>query len=190
MFNNTFQKKFEKQDFPLLNTTELNEAGDDYVKSHDIASVDYNSDGFKDIVFTTKAHIYYLTSMMASSKHGQNDFLAVVLEGNGEVNKYGIGSSLRLKVRNKSTTNVHYFYKSINSFSHGTTNNGGAADHRVFFGLGKLYKPIELSIMWPNNRESLVNKADIIKSMNNARDPLRISYPKVTATGRENSRKF
>eukprot|EP00588_Corethron_pennatum_P035009 CAMPEP_0194347248 /NCGR_PEP_ID=MMETSP0171-20130528/105880_1 /TAXON_ID=218684 /ORGANISM="Corethron pennatum, Strain L29A3" /LENGTH=456 /DNA_ID=CAMNT_0039114469 /DNA_START=766 /DNA_END=2133 /DNA_ORIENTATION=+ len=148
MFKNKFQKKSRKKDFPLLNTTELNTVGEDYVISHDIASVDYNSDGFKDIVFTTKTQIYYLTSMMASSKYGQNDFLAVVLEGNGEVNKYGIGSSLQLKVRNKSTTKVHYFYKSINSFSHGTTNNGGAADHRVFFGLGKLYKPIELSIMW------------------------------------------
>jgi len=175
-----FLKQVKKKDFPSVDITKLNKLGEDYVKSHDIASVDYNSDGFKDIVLTTKGHIYFLTNMPESSKHGQNNFLAVVLVGNGKVNKYGIGSSLKLVVRGKENRNqVYSFYKSVNSFSHGTTSKGGASDHRIFFGLGKLYQPVELSITWPNGKKYFVRKWRIIKNMNNAANPLKISYPKI-----------
>mmetsp|Transcript_603 Transcript_603/g.1185 ORF Transcript_603/g.1185 Transcript_603/m.1185 type:complete len:572 (+) Transcript_603:44-1759(+) len=133
-----FWKVFHSKDnFPVVE-------GQFSSKFNDIAAVDYNNDGFKDIVVVNHYALYHLVSEPLYTP----TYLAVVLHGKGYVNKYGIGSSLKMKVYNKKKKQIEYHLKSVNTYSHGTTEHGGAVDHRNVFGLGYTSTPLHLSIVW------------------------------------------
>jgi len=147
-------------------------------KIKDIAAVDYDNDGFADIVFVLleRPRLFHLTNAHPQSGCPRPAFLAVVLEGDPakQVNRYGIGSSLALAVDDGRTARSPV--RTVSSYSHGLTNRGGARDHRIVFGLGDGDAPVRLSITWPNGRVVQVSQEVILGNMNSMQAPLTIKY--------------
>jgi len=148
-------------------------ASEGYVK--DIASVDYNSDGFFDVVVVATEGLFFLTNTFLELGYAPN-FLAVVLVGhpNKKVNRYAVGSSLLLKIADRVTGEKRELTRSVTSYSHGTTTHGGAEDHRTVFGLGSDI-PVGLTVTWPNGGRTTIDK-EFLNKINSMTAPLTIQY--------------
>eukprot|EP00588_Corethron_pennatum_P010944 CAMPEP_0194268680 /NCGR_PEP_ID=MMETSP0169-20130528/2952_1 /TAXON_ID=218684 /ORGANISM="Corethron pennatum, Strain L29A3" /LENGTH=710 /DNA_ID=CAMNT_0039009993 /DNA_START=371 /DNA_END=2503 /DNA_ORIENTATION=- len=154
----------------------------------DISSVDYNSDGFMDITFSSvKApYLYQLTNIFPSQCSAPN-YLAIALQADGHnVNKYGIGSSISLEVSHKKTGKVEEFFKTVSSYSHATSSWGGASDYRIVFGLGSDYIPTRLIVKWPDGKETSINRG-LNWRINNIKRPLNMEYPSLQSKSPSNS---
>jgi len=147
-------------------------------KLNDIASIDYNNDGLMDVVFSSQTfpHLYHLTNIFTSTNCQQPNYIAIVLQGSSNVNLYAIGSSLKLKCYDEKMKKFQEFYKIVNTYSHGTTKDGGATDHRIVFGLGYGSKPISLSIVWPDGRKTYATRRKLRKSIYNMTNPLVVKH--------------
>lgn len=135
----------------------------DYARVTDIATADYNNDGLPDIVIARLSPPY---QVHMTNTNRSRPRVTLVLRGFGKVNLYGIGSALRLTVYDRARKKRLILYRSVNSYSHGSTSKGGATDHRIVFGLGTSKIPIQLEIKWPNNVVQKVNKGILMKMKN------------------------
>jgi len=143
----------------------------------DISSVDYNSDGFMDVIISSieAPYLYQLTNIFPSPCSAPN-YLAIALQADGNtVNKYGIGSSISLEVSHRKTGKVEEFFKTVSSYSHATSRLGGASDYRIVFGLGSDYIPIRLIVKWPDGKETSI-KRGLNWRINNMKRPLNMYY--------------
>jgi len=125
--------------------------------------IDYNNDGLPDIVIARLSPPY---QVHMTNTNRSRPRVTLVLRGFGKVNLYGIGSALRLTVYDRARKKRLILYRSVNSYSHGSTSKGGATDHRIVFGLGTSKIPIQLEIKWPNNVVQKVNKRILMKMKN------------------------
>jgi len=145
----------------------------------DIAAVDYNDDGHFDIVLSSskQPRLFHLTYNFRRSGCPAPNFLAVTLAGDPArgVNRYGIGATLRLVAWDTKQTQPRYFLRSVSSYSHGTTNRGGAEDYRLVFGLGFHYWPAQIVVFWPNGEWQLF-KQGLHERTNSMTEPLTLKY--------------
>jgi len=143
----------------------------------DISSIDYNNDGFMDVTFVSSKYpyLYQLTNIFPTRCTAPN-YLTIVPQADGTiVNKYGIGSLIRLEVFNRNTDKFEEFFKSVSSYSHATSSRGGASDYRIVFGLGSNYMPTRLIIKWPDGTETSINRG-LESNLNNIKTPLIVKY--------------
>lgn len=116
---------------------------------------DINNDGFTDAIVATKLGYQRFFLNMPSTTASSNKFLSFRLIGDGnEVNKYGIGVTLKLRCK-EGKLRIRQF-REISSYQHSTDQNG-SIDEKITFGLGKNMSPIKLIARWPNGRKQKLN---------------------------------
>lgn len=124
--------------------------------SQGMTLADMNNDGFTDAIITTNMGYQRFFLNKPSPKSRRNKHVSFRLIGDGkEVNKYGIGATLKLQSNIGSTENNVQF-REISSYQH-STDKSGSIDEKIIFGLGTDMKPIRLIVTWPNGRRQVLN---------------------------------
>ena len=101
------------------------------------AWADYDNDGDLDL---------FTGGKFFQNQGSRNNWLKVRIEGNGKVNRSGIGTQVRIKTKNGILTRQ----------VEGATGEGNQNDLTLHFGLGSRKEPVELLITWPGGQKQNV----------------------------------
>eukprot|EP00927_Polykrikos_kofoidii_P004586 TRINITY_DN1180_c0_g2_i2.p1 TRINITY_DN1180_c0_g2~~TRINITY_DN1180_c0_g2_i2.p1 ORF type:complete len:694 (+),score=80.45 TRINITY_DN1180_c0_g2_i2:76-2157(+) len=144
-----------------------------------ISLVDWNNDGFLDIILTHDVGSMMMLKNNFFEAAGNKRFIAFRLVGN-ESNAYGIGATVLLTARGmnmKKETTVQL--REVYSASH-DTDWWGTRDDRLIFGLGKTGVPITLTVRWPGKskyEQVIEGEEAFIAHVNNMKSPMIITEP-------------
>lgn len=120
-----------------------------------ITFADINNDGFADAIISTKLGYQRFFLNVPSVTASSNKFLSFRLIGDGkEVNKYGIGVTLRLICKDRKIR-VRQI-REVSSYQH-STDQSGSIDEKITFGLGMNLRPIRVIAFWPNGLRQVLN---------------------------------
>eukprot|EP00927_Polykrikos_kofoidii_P004584 TRINITY_DN1180_c0_g1_i1.p1 TRINITY_DN1180_c0_g1~~TRINITY_DN1180_c0_g1_i1.p1 ORF type:complete len:687 (+),score=98.60 TRINITY_DN1180_c0_g1_i1:85-2145(+) len=148
--------------------------------TYGISLVDWNNDGFLDIVLSHDVGSLMMLKNNFMMFGGSKRFLALRLAGN-ESNVYGIGATVLLQARNmgKSSNKTTVQLREVYSASH-DTDWWGTRDDRLIFGLGTQGVPTQLTVRWPGKSkfEQLIEGEDEFAAhVNSMTHPMIITEP-------------
>jgi hypothetical protein len=158
--------------------------GEDFPKSsaYGLAVVDWNNDGFMDLVLTHDVGAL----MMLRNDWGDKDdargnqFIAIKLKGTVS-NEYGIGATVVVQARNMGPAGKRTVQlREVNSASH-EADWWGSRDDRLVFGLGKHGVVEKVTVRWPGPKKAhqVIADSQLLKKHSNSMSQLlQITEPK------------
>jgi hypothetical protein len=144
-----------------------------------ISLVDWDNDGFLDIVLTHDVGALVMLKNNFNETDGSKRFIAIRLVGS-ESNVYGVGATVLLEARDMGNrTNSTVQIREVYSASH-DTDWWGTRDDRLIFGLDKTGVPTKVTVRWPGKSkfEHIIEGEDFfVTHLNSMGNPMVIREP-------------
>lgn len=147
---------------------------------------DVNNDGLTDAIIAGSIgyqKVFLNTSPGHQEDSNGNRFVSSRLEDDGiEVNKYGIGVTLRLfttSVQDRNQRKIQF--REISSYQH-YSDTVSSIDEKVTFGLGENWEPMKLEAVWPNGRKQILflkgfDLSSSVSYSSSMEEPIQVRYP-------------
>jgi len=146
-------------------------------RSMGLSVVDFNNDGFMDVVvsYDIGRMLMMRNNLGSMNPSAANRFLAIKLVGK-KCNEYGIGATVLLTASKmgKSSDQQLVQLREVYAASH-ETDWLGTKDDRIIFGLGAHGVPESIEVRWPGktpHTQYITDKAFIEKMVNTMKHPL------------------